>query len=66
MYRMYYIFNFKTDRGEYKNVSYSLNAQGIEVLTELFSEFCKTQSEQEDTIATDDYCVDVIKQNSVC
>lgn len=58
---MYYIFNLITDRGEYKNVSDSLNAQGIEILTELFSEFLKTQAEQENTIATDDYGVDVIK-----
>lgn len=63
---MYYIFNFSTNRGEYKNVSERLNAQGIEILTELFSEFLKTQSEQEDTIATDEYSIDVIKQNSVC
>ena len=63
---MYYIFNLKTNRGEYKDFNSSLNAQGIEVLTELFSEFLKTQSEQENSIATDDYSVDVLKQNSVC
>ncbi len=63
---MYYIFNLKTDRGEYKDFNNNLNAQGIEVLTELFSEFCKTQSKQENSIATDDYSVDVVKQNSVC